>query len=106
MNTCVGVGAKLLLLELLYAASCLSFHSLSGFSALDLVLFSGTNCDDPAAMLFVNNNFRVDHQVTGVSWNAQLAADSTAYAAVLANKDNCKLEHSTPQARGNAGENL
>ncbi len=81
----------------------------TGFSAprfMQCPPYAGTNCLDAAAMLSVNNAYRVRHQGAGVAWNAQLAVDSTAYAAVLANKDNCKLEHSTPQARGNAGENL
>lgn len=56
-------------------------------------------------MLSYNNDKRVQHQGAGVAWNAQLAADSNAYAKVLA-ATNCSLVHSTPQERGSAGENL
>lgn len=53
------------------------------------------------AMLNKNNMYRAWHQAPGVSWNAQLAKESEAYAKVLA-ANNCRLNHAdTPY-----GENL
>ncbi|GIL67280.1 hypothetical protein Vafri_20700 [Volvox africanus] len=65
----------------------------------DIDQFPGGNCPDAPAVLDLTNLYRARHQAPPLTWDEQLAHDSTAYAKVLAAK-NCQLRHMT------YGENL
>ncbi|GIL92988.1 hypothetical protein Vretimale_15487 [Volvox reticuliferus] len=71
----------------------------SAFSEDDVDSLPGGNCPDAPAVLDLTNTYRARHQAPPLTWNEQLARDSTAYAKVLA-ANNCQLRHMT------YGENL
>ncbi|EFJ53192.1 hypothetical protein VOLCADRAFT_55219, partial [Volvox carteri f. nagariensis] len=61
----------------------------------------GSNCPDAKTILERHNWYRARHQTPALQWDAEMAAEATAYAHVLARRD-CILAHSM----GMDGENL
>ncbi|GIM12035.1 hypothetical protein Vretimale_15488 [Volvox reticuliferus] len=63
---------------------------------------TGGNCPDAETVLTQHNFYRARHQAGALRWSPTLAADSTAYAQLLA-RQGCSLRHSYGR---DYGENL